>query len=206
MVRHSYGSFRHQGRLATLIVESSMHLRHRPGARLLHFSRRSFIASAHEHMKARGFEHRHIRKITANTCTRYEGKIVGDSPEMCRALDSHASRTSRLPSSAVSPFPQTTTTKTHANLIWQHPPPSSVALSAHSQWLQPANVSSLSAWFVDRSIDYKGFVVPMRPFATVSAFKITRALHSRRRTHWKINRDYVSELRVSSRLCRLIPM
>ena len=40
-------------------------------------------------MKALGFEHRQIRNITANKGTRYEGKIVGDSPEMCRALDSH---------------------------------------------------------------------------------------------------------------------
>jgi hypothetical protein len=40
-------------------------------------------------MKALGFEHRQIRNITANKGTRYEGKIVGDSPEMYRALDSH---------------------------------------------------------------------------------------------------------------------
>ena len=46
-------------------------------------------AGAQAHMKALGFEHRQIRNITANKGTRYEGKIVGDSPEMCRALDSH---------------------------------------------------------------------------------------------------------------------
>lgn len=40
-------------------------------------------------MKKRGFEHRQIRNITANVGTRYANKIVGDSPEMCRALDSH---------------------------------------------------------------------------------------------------------------------
>ena len=34
-------------------------------------------------MRARGFEHRQIRNIDANKGTRYEGKIVGDSPEMC---------------------------------------------------------------------------------------------------------------------------
>jgi hypothetical protein len=44
---------------------------------------------AQEHMKARGFEHRQIRNITANKGTRYEGKIVGDSPEICRSLDAH---------------------------------------------------------------------------------------------------------------------
>ena len=64
-------------------------------ARILHFSRRPFgvvdglsacwEASAQAHMKARGFEHRQIREITLGT--RYEGKIVGDSPEMSRALD-----------------------------------------------------------------------------------------------------------------------
>ena len=40
-------------------------------------------------MKALGFEHRQIRNITANKGTRYEGKVVGDSPEMYRALDSN---------------------------------------------------------------------------------------------------------------------
>jgi hypothetical protein len=40
-------------------------------------------------MRARGFEHRQIRNIDANKGTRYEGKIVGDSPDMHRALDSH---------------------------------------------------------------------------------------------------------------------
>ena len=44
---------------------------------------------AQEYMKNRGFEHRQIRNITANVGTRYANKIVGDSPEMCRALDSH---------------------------------------------------------------------------------------------------------------------
>ena len=46
-------------------------------------------ALAQAYMRARGFEHRQIRNIDANKGTRYEGKIVGDSPEMCRALDSH---------------------------------------------------------------------------------------------------------------------
>ena len=32
---------------------------------------------------------RQIKHITTNLGTRYEGKIVGYSPEMCRALDSH---------------------------------------------------------------------------------------------------------------------
>ena len=46
-------------------------------------------AEAQDYLKSRGFEHRQIRNTTANVGTRYEGKIVGDSPEMCRALDSH---------------------------------------------------------------------------------------------------------------------
>jgi hypothetical protein len=46
-------------------------------------------ALAQAYMRARGFEHRQIRNIDANKGTRYEGKIVGDSPEMHRALDSH---------------------------------------------------------------------------------------------------------------------
>jgi hypothetical protein len=46
-------------------------------------------ALAQAHMRARGFEHRQIRNTDANKGTRYEGKIVGDSAEMCRALDSH---------------------------------------------------------------------------------------------------------------------
>ncbi len=44
---------------------------------------------AQVHMEVRGFKNRQIRNITANKGTRYENKIVGDSPEMCRALDSH---------------------------------------------------------------------------------------------------------------------
>jgi hypothetical protein len=52
-------------------------------------------AGALAHMKALGFEHRKIRNITANKESRYEGKIVGDSPEMCRALDSTVSLTLR---------------------------------------------------------------------------------------------------------------
>jgi hypothetical protein len=39
-------------------------------------------AEAQAHMKALGFEHRQIRNITANKGTCYDGKIVGDSPEM----------------------------------------------------------------------------------------------------------------------------
>ena len=41
------------------------------------------------HLAARSFANRQVRNITANKGTRYENKIVGDSPEMCRALDSH---------------------------------------------------------------------------------------------------------------------
>jgi hypothetical protein len=41
-------------------------------------------------MRAQGFERRQIRNIDANKGTHYKGKIVGDSPEMCRALDSHS--------------------------------------------------------------------------------------------------------------------
>lgn len=44
---------------------------------------------AQAHMTARGFKHRQIRNITANIGTRYEAKVVGDSPEICRGLDSH---------------------------------------------------------------------------------------------------------------------
>jgi hypothetical protein len=44
---------------------------------------------AQAHMATLGFKDRQIKNITANLGTRYAGKIVGDSPEMCRALDSH---------------------------------------------------------------------------------------------------------------------
>lgn len=44
---------------------------------------------AQAYLASRGFANRQIRNTTANKGTRYEGKIVGDSPEMCRALDSH---------------------------------------------------------------------------------------------------------------------
>jgi hypothetical protein len=37
-------------------------------------------------LKALSFKHRQIRNITANKGTRYDGKIVGDSPVMCRGL------------------------------------------------------------------------------------------------------------------------
>ena len=46
-------------------------------------------ADAQAHLASRGFAHRQIRNTGAKKGTRYEGKIVGDSPEMCRALDSH---------------------------------------------------------------------------------------------------------------------
>ena len=44
---------------------------------------------AQAHVATLGLKDRQIKNITANLGTRYEGKIVGDSPEMCRALDSH---------------------------------------------------------------------------------------------------------------------
>jgi len=44
---------------------------------------------AQVYLASRGFANRQIRNTTANKGTRYDGKIVGDSPEMCRALDSH---------------------------------------------------------------------------------------------------------------------
>ena len=46
-------------------------------------------ADAQAYLASRGFANRQIRNTTANKGTRYERKIVGDSPEMCRALDSH---------------------------------------------------------------------------------------------------------------------
>jgi hypothetical protein len=45
-------------------------------------------AGAQEHMASHGMANRQIRNITANVGTRYEFKIVGDSPEICRGLDS----------------------------------------------------------------------------------------------------------------------
>jgi hypothetical protein len=46
-------------------------------------------ALAQEHMASLGMANRQIRNITANVGTRYEFKILGDSPEICRGLDSH---------------------------------------------------------------------------------------------------------------------
>ena len=46
-------------------------------------------AEAQAYLASRGFANRQVRNTTANKGTRYERKIVGDSPEMCRALDSH---------------------------------------------------------------------------------------------------------------------
>jgi hypothetical protein len=46
-------------------------------------------SEAQAYLASRGFANRQIRNTTANKGTRYEHKIVGDSPEMCRALDSH---------------------------------------------------------------------------------------------------------------------
>ena len=47
---------------------------------------------AQKHMTARGYEHRQMR-ILPPTCAkvhkRYQLKLVGDSPELCRGLDSH---------------------------------------------------------------------------------------------------------------------
>ena len=46
-------------------------------------------AGAQEHMERRGYKNRQLRNITANLDNRYAFKVVGDSPEICRALDSH---------------------------------------------------------------------------------------------------------------------
>ena len=46
-------------------------------------------ADAQAHIASLGFANRQIRNTVANKGTRYEHKIVGDSPEICRALDSH---------------------------------------------------------------------------------------------------------------------
>ncbi len=45
---------------------------------------------AQEYIKSKGFKHRQIRCVgDTNKGNRYHNKIVGDSPEICRALDSH---------------------------------------------------------------------------------------------------------------------
>jgi hypothetical protein len=45
---------------------------------------------AQRHIASRGFKNRQIRSFSpTNDGTRYELKLVGDSPELCRALDSH---------------------------------------------------------------------------------------------------------------------
>ena len=45
---------------------------------------------AQEYMKSLGFEHRQLRCVgNTNAGTRYHWGLVGDSPEICRALDSH---------------------------------------------------------------------------------------------------------------------
>ena len=46
--------------------------------------------SAQNHMRLRNFYHRQIMCVgQTNAGNRYHGKVVGDSPEFCRALDSH---------------------------------------------------------------------------------------------------------------------
>jgi hypothetical protein len=55
-------------------------------------------------MKALGFEHRYIRNIRANKGARYEGKIVGGSPEMCRAINSHGFANLKAAIMAYSPY------------------------------------------------------------------------------------------------------
>ena len=45
---------------------------------------------AQEYIKDKGFEHRQLRcEGDTNKGTRYENKVVGDSPEMCRGLDAY---------------------------------------------------------------------------------------------------------------------
>ena len=46
-------------------------------------------SEAQAYLASRGCANRQIRSTTANRDTRYERKIVGDSPKMCRTLDSH---------------------------------------------------------------------------------------------------------------------
>ena len=44
---------------------------------------------AQKHMKELGFADRQIRSLDPEMPKRYRGKLVGDSPELCRGLDSH---------------------------------------------------------------------------------------------------------------------
>ena len=45
---------------------------------------------AQDYMESRGFKHRQLMNTNeGNSTTRYNNKVVGDSPEICRALDSH---------------------------------------------------------------------------------------------------------------------
>jgi hypothetical protein len=45
---------------------------------------------AQEYLSTLGFKDRQLRCLgETNAGTRYEGKVVSDSPELCRALDSH---------------------------------------------------------------------------------------------------------------------
>jgi len=48
-----------------------------------------WVADAKALLASRGFVNRQICNTTATDGTLYERKILGDSPEMCRALDSH---------------------------------------------------------------------------------------------------------------------
>jgi len=48
--------------------------------------------AAQAYMKSRGYEHRQMRILgptNDRVCKRYRGKLVGDSPELCRGLDAH---------------------------------------------------------------------------------------------------------------------
>ncbi len=48
-----------------------------------------WVADAQALIASRGFVNRQICNTTATNGPLYERKILGDSPEMCRALDSH---------------------------------------------------------------------------------------------------------------------
>jgi hypothetical protein len=55
---------------------------------------------AQELIRELGFEHRQLRCVGAtNKGNRYEGKVCGDSPEICRSLDAHGFADLKVPMS-----------------------------------------------------------------------------------------------------------
>ena len=122
---------------------------------------------AQAYLASNGFANRKIRNTTANKGARYEGKIVGDSPEMCHALDSHGFADLKAGLLTYAPFtslypeydPAVSTSAPHPSRLLPSsahgvsPPPAraSLKISSSSPMCSVRSLRHAAAWCETRS-------------------------------------------------------